>query len=648
MAAGTKFLKGLMDNPNFQKWFGESVVRDAEGLPLEVYHGTRREFTEFDPAKNGTAHDSGFHGDGFYFAKTGGHASDYAGTLDGASVIPGFVSLQNPYIRPSRRKYGSEAHSIFQSDMERMGGLSAKAQEDPQAYAKELTELLKKNGHDGLVLDTGKPDVDEIVAFDPTQFKSRFNAGTFDPSDPNFLKSAGLMTAGAGAAAYGMSPDDAEASYIGPKGLANLLGPDAAKKLLTDAEQMAAKGVDNEAVRQATGLFQGMDGKWRFEVDDSGAGLMPDAIKGLRTKNGLPQSRVTSHNELFSAYPELADTWTVAGGPVGSGEYHSGIPGKSNMMVLGVGKRGAVNEPEIKNTLLHELQHAIQQREGFARGGSPSEFTQVDDAKLARDALTFRRELDKIPGGMDSLAKENAIVKDYQDMDAMDFLPSREARDLAHDRDYNPDDQLTELVKAYGLDKHVDMTPKRAYDWLAGEIEARDTAARMNLTPEQRKATPPDLRDNAIVRFDGGQSASVPQRREWAKDAGSNTPNVAQSMPLNQQDVSDNNFWETALGGARAIGKEIDSASKYLGPLVMNAPSRFISATAKDPVGMASNIADFIVPFKSSARDYADAFYHNQDATWLDKINALAGIGLDAAFFGHGNQAKNIAMGLMR
>jgi len=34
----------------------------------------------------------------------------------------------------------------------------------------------------------------------------------------------------------------------------------------------------------------------------------------------------------------------------------------------------ALNEENVRSSLLHELQHAIQQREGFARGGSADEF----------------------------------------------------------------------------------------------------------------------------------------------------------------------------------------------------------------------------------------------------------------------------------
>ena len=525
MAAGKQFLKGLMDNPNFQKWFGESAVRDAEGLPLEVYHGTRRNFTEFDTAKNGTAHDSGFHGDGVYFAKTGSHASDYAGGMDGASVIPGFVSIENPYIKPSRRKHGADAKSLYQADIDRMGGLPVSAQDDPQAYAKELTALLKKNGHDGLILDTGNPDLDEIVAFSPTQFKSRFNQGTFDPSDPNFLKSAGLMTAGAGAAAYGMSPDDAEAmSYIGPKGLAGLMGPDAAKKLLTDAEQMAAKGVDNEAIRQATGVFKGMDGKWRYEVDDTASqalrpqyppNFMNQAAKEagfgsyvdipmadrkpinvradqLKTEYVDPFSSFSAmsnhmrHDDLYKAYPDLADAPTR----VDSKAKHQGVAYSDGRIEYG---GGTISGGGDRPTLLHELQHAIQQREGFAVGGSPSAMSWASPSQRPDLIKVAQQTLDEWKPAS------------YEQFWGKEVTPEGQAAYADYLKGFNSKEQKDVRWKAAQQG-----APGRIYQDLAGEIEARDVSKRMNYTPEQRRATPPDLRDNAIVRFDQNAPQEAP------------------------------------------------------------------------------------------------------------------------------------------
>ena len=40
--------------------------------------------------------------------------------------------------------------------------------------------------------------------------------------------------------------------------------------LLDTAKDLETRGVSSEEIRRSTGWFRGMDGKWRFEIDDSG------------------------------------------------------------------------------------------------------------------------------------------------------------------------------------------------------------------------------------------------------------------------------------------------------------------------------------------------------------------------------------------
>jgi len=51
---------------------------------------------------------------------------------------------------------------------------------------------------------------------------------------------------------------------------------------LASAQERLAAGETPEDIRKSTGWLRGVDGKWRFEIDDSGASLKP-AIKTLRT-----------------------------------------------------------------------------------------------------------------------------------------------------------------------------------------------------------------------------------------------------------------------------------------------------------------------------------------------------------------------------
>ena len=150
------------------------------------------------------------------------------------------------------------------------------------------------------------------------------------------------------------------------------------RQALAKAQEMIARGDFPDDVWQETGWGQGADGKWRFEIDDSSAQFTNDAIKELRNKNGKSQGAIFPHQDLAAAYPESADIWTVK--QFGNNAaYRSGQMGKTDMISLGIPKRGTPDLPELKRTNLHELQHAIQEREGFASGGNMNDFLTSKD-----------------------------------------------------------------------------------------------------------------------------------------------------------------------------------------------------------------------------------------------------------------------------
>jgi hypothetical protein len=116
-------------------------------------------------------------------------------------------------------------------------------------------------------------------------------------------------------------------------------------------------------------------------------------------------------------------------------------------------------KPE-KGVALHELQHAIQRKEGFAKGGSPS--TVLNDWYEGVNS-----ELSSLVKQMDSLPDfERKFNKTKQAQ--YDALRSR-YDELINQKLYSPPDQ-------------TDM-----YNRLAGEAEARAVQKRMNMTDTQRR-----------------------------------------------------------------------------------------------------------------------------------------------------------------
>ncbi|MCL2124083.1 MAG: hypothetical protein FWH34_08310, partial [Desulfovibrionaceae bacterium] len=128
---------------------------------------------------------------------------------------------------------------------------------------------------------------------------------------------------------------------------------------LEEAMRLAESGTDNEAVRRQTGWFKGMDGKWRYEIPDSLDKItIPE--NPVRTMLG----EIYDNPELYAAYPDLKNL-VVEVTATGDSAYLIG----SDMIYLS--KAG--ENRTVKQFLLHEIQHAVQTREGFARGATAND-----------------------------------------------------------------------------------------------------------------------------------------------------------------------------------------------------------------------------------------------------------------------------------
>jgi hypothetical protein len=113
-----------------------------------------------------------------------------------------------------------------------------------------------------------------------------------------------------------------------------------------------------EQIRLATGWFKDeKDGKWRYEL--------PGEINPNFSKIELGVHKLTDilgkDNILFKAYPDLAKTKLDFNAGRTLGSYSP----MNNTIVM------SALAPELRQTLVHEIQHAIQDSEGLAIGTSP-------------------------------------------------------------------------------------------------------------------------------------------------------------------------------------------------------------------------------------------------------------------------------------
>ena len=270
-----------------------------------------------------------------------------------------------------------------------------------------------------------------------------------------------------------VDPDEAEAMYVGPK----------------------AKGWD-ALKNKFTSLFDKME---RAEISDRTSGI----LKGqLDRDNAYKLEDVYSHPELYEQYPFLKDIDVY---PV-LGSKSSYQPGIINIGVTNY-------RTPSKSSYLHEIQHAIQDKEGWARGSSPWEYNSNLNIELGnRSNDLFKWSSDKEIQAIANASKKGDIKRvlelKKQDEEAYN-IATRLYKELG---EYPTSDVL--LKESARLSKEADkVTPMAQYLRTSGEIEARDTASRMNLTQAQRASKAPYSSENinpkdAIVKFGVGGLAA--------------------------------------------------------------------------------------------------------------------------------------------
>lgn len=133
---------------------------------------------------------------------------------------------------------------------------------------------------------------------------------------------------------------------------------------LTRAMSLAKEGWDTDSIRMATGWHQGAEGGWRFEVPDNTMGVTKDLGSGIR-----PLTATIAHSALFQNYPELRNYLVDTFPGVGALQGTLGLHDQVNKII---GLREGLEPAQIRSTMVHELQHAVQSREGWEGGSNPN------------------------------------------------------------------------------------------------------------------------------------------------------------------------------------------------------------------------------------------------------------------------------------
>ena len=276
------------------------------------------------------------------------------------------------------------------------------------------------------------------------------------------------------------------------------------------AERMERDGADPEDIRRETGWFRGMEGMWRFEIDDSGMGY--DPAGGMRPGGGaagvpdagrMTLSDYIDHPALFENYPQLRDF----GVEFDPGDDGAGLDLATDTIYLPEKLRGAP-----QRSLVHEIQHAIQKAEGFSPGASPQYWSRrkamiggggfvADDGWVGLTRGDPERILQSLPQGVAERFRA------FREHDRRGEYPEAKAiyDDIVGNGEYLYEmNEFWAAIQELGgpLYPGKERSADDLYTHTAGEIEARDSARRRGMGADERRASPPDLGDGRNVFSD--------------------------------------------------------------------------------------------------------------------------------------------------
>jgi len=232
------------------------------------------------------------------------------------------------------------------------------------------------------------------------------------------------------------------------------------------AIKMLNEGKSEQVVWEKTGFIRDASGKMKFEIDDSKAKIIGNINLGLQTKK---LSEVLDHKVLFENYPQLKDI-PVSSLLTSNAGFTSGSWNVKNKIIKLLGGRD-----NLLTATTHETQHAVQQIEGAASGGSSKPF-------IKKMEVMLEEKIDKAV----LVKKEIEVLKKKTD-EASKIKLARYEKGLK--KIESKIDVLSDKGKVKSL-------AYKKYRRLLGEAEAFDTMERMKLTPKERKKTLPYTSQN--------------------------------------------------------------------------------------------------------------------------------------------------------
>lgn len=331
-----------------------------------------------------------------------------------------------------------------------------------------------------------------------------------------------------------------------------------AKFNLNLAEEMDKNKMPAKDIRLATGWEKGLDKKWRYEIPDGKfKDIDLDDLKKVIDTDGTAiriskLGDVFDSPDLYQAYPEIKDI-TVRFKELPPRNYGSfNIRDK----VITVNK-DLYNEKrqEAELTMLHEMQHYIQNVELFERGSNQA-YAPIMMKYIIND---FKSKVDAQKtayNNVKSLFPDNKqAIKNARDLYKLAKEKYEKVKDLALQKQSKETKKsLKEMGESAGVTISTsDIFGKKAADAfnlyyrVAGEVEARNVENRSKLTLEERRKTMLAETENIDredqIMFDNSELLFTEE-----------VQNLKEEFPVSKAQLSNDNKVSKLIKDARAQG----------------------------------------------------------------------------------------------
>jgi len=271
---------------------------------------------------------------------------------------------------------------------------------------------------------------------------------------------------------------------------------------LYTARQMEASKVDSNTIYLATGWERGNDGKWNYEIPDmqfkDNELIEKEITLVLENKKDHYEaqlSQIEGDNPLTERYPQLRGTilqFVYEPGVSFKGEYDANVQKVDGRMGTVISINTARLDEAVKqygldkegggvysqrrlaahSILIHELQHAIQDIEGFANGGNGA---------IARKII-----FEKVENEIKNLAAYKTLLNKEQELQSQGkMLGDPEFEKLQDDIASFKIKYAAQMTKSGTLKE----SEYETYKSLTGEVQARNVQGRLKMTEAQRRQT---------------------------------------------------------------------------------------------------------------------------------------------------------------